>query len=79
MAYELPALPYDLNALEPQISKETLEYHYGKHHAGYVKNLNGLVGGTEFENSGLDEIVKKAGKLESQEAGRLGSWEARRL
>jgi len=60
MAYELPALPYDLNALEPQISKETLEYHYGKHHAGYVKNLNGLVAGTEFENSGLDEIVKKA-------------------
>ncbi len=60
MAYELPALPYDLNALEPQISKETLEYHYGKHHAGYVKNLNGLVTGTEFENSGLEEIVKKA-------------------
>jgi len=60
MAYELPALPYDLNALEPQISKETLEYHYGKHHAGYVKNLNGLVAGTDFENSGLEEIVKKA-------------------
>jgi len=60
MAYELPALPYDLNALEPQISKETLEYHYGKHHAGYVKNLNGLVAGTKFENSGLEEIVKKA-------------------
>ncbi|MCB2207309.1 MAG: superoxide dismutase [Bacteroidetes bacterium] len=60
MAYELPALPYDLNALEPQISKETLEYHYGKHHAGYVKNLNGLVTGTEFENSGLEAIVKKA-------------------
>ncbi|MEE4259311.1 MAG: superoxide dismutase [Bacteroidales bacterium] len=60
MAYELPALPYDLNALEPQISKETLEYHYGKHHAGYVKNLNGLVVGTEFENSGLEAIVKKA-------------------
>jgi len=60
MAYELPALPYDLNALEPQISKETLEYHYGKHHAGYVKNLNGLVAGTDFENSGLEAIVKKA-------------------
>ncbi|PLX00314.1 MAG: superoxide dismutase [Marinilabiliales bacterium] len=60
MAYELPALPYELNALEPQISKETLEYHYGKHHAGYVKNLNGLVAGTQFENSGLEEIVKKA-------------------
>ena len=60
MAYELPALPYDLDALEPQISKETLEFHYGKHHAGYVKNLNGLVAGTDFENSGLEEIVKKA-------------------
>lgn len=60
MAYELAALPYDLNALEPQISKETLEYHYGKHHAGYVKNLNGLVSGTEFENAGLEEIIKKA-------------------
>ncbi len=60
MAYELPALPYEMNALEPFISKETLEYHYGKHHAAYVKNLNGLVPGTEFENSGLEEIIKKA-------------------
>ncbi|RLD88462.1 MAG: superoxide dismutase [Fe] [Bacteroidetes bacterium] len=60
MAYELPALPFEMNALEPFISKETLEYHYGKHHAAYVKNLNGLVPGTEFENSGLEEIIKKA-------------------
>ena len=60
MAHELPALPYDMNALEPFISKETIEYHYGKHHAAYVKNLNGLVKGTEFENSGLEEIIKKA-------------------
>ena len=60
MAYELPVLPYEMNALEPFISKETLEYHYGKHHAGYVKNLNGLVPGSEFENSGLEEIIKKA-------------------
>lgn len=60
MAHELPALPYDINALEPFISKETIEYHYGKHHAAYVKNLNGLITGTEFENSGLEEIIKKA-------------------
>ena len=60
MAYELPVLPYEMNALEPFISKETLEYHYGKHHAGYVKNLNGLVPGSEFENSGLEEIIKRA-------------------
>jgi len=60
MAHELPALPYNINALEPFISKETIEYHYGKHHAAYVKNLNGLIAGTEFENSGLEEIIKKA-------------------
>lgn len=60
MLHELPALPYDMNALEPFISKETIEYHYGKHHAAYVKNLNGLITGTEFENSGLEEIIKKA-------------------
>ncbi len=60
MAHELPALPYDINALEPFISKETIEYHYGKHHAAYVKNLNGLITGTDFENSGLEEIIKKA-------------------
>ena len=60
MAYELPELPYAKDALEPYISKETIEYHYGKHHAGYVKNLNGLVPGTEFETSGLETIIKKA-------------------
>jgi superoxide dismutase, Fe-Mn family len=60
MAYELPALPYEMDALEPFISKETLEYHYGKHHAAYVNNLNKLTGGTEFENAGLEEIIKRA-------------------
>ena len=60
MAYELPELPYAKDALEPYISKETIEYHYGKHHAGYVKNLNGLVPGTEFETSELETIIKKA-------------------
>jgi len=58
MAFELPALPYEKNALEPHISAETLEYHYGKHHNTYVTKLNGLVEGTEMENKSLEEIVK---------------------
>ncbi|TCS40145.1 superoxide dismutase [Fe] [Reinekea marinisedimentorum] len=58
MAFELPALPYAQNALEPHISAETLEYHYGKHHATYVTKLNGLVPGTEFEGKSLEEIIK---------------------
>ena len=60
MAHELPALPYGKNALEPHISEETLEYHYGKHHQTYVTNLNNLVPGTEFENASLEEIIMKA-------------------
>lgn len=60
MAFELPALPYALDALAPHISKETLEYHYGKHHRAYVTNLNNLVPGTEFENKSLEEIMKKS-------------------
>nr|AAB32805.1 iron superoxide dismutase, Fe-SOD {N-terminal} {EC 1.15.1.1} [Azotobacter vinelandii, UW136, Peptide Partial, 49 aa] [Azotobacter vinelandii] len=47
-AFELPPLPYEKNALEPYISTETLEYHYGKHHNTYVVNLNNLIPGTEF-------------------------------
>src|SRR3546814_15141690 len=49
-----------LDALAPHISKETLEFHYGKHHQSYVNNLNNLVPGTEFESASLEEIVKKA-------------------
>lgn len=60
MAFELPALPYAMDALTPHISKETLEYHYGKHHRAYVTNLNNLVPGTEFENKSLEEIMKKS-------------------
>ncbi|KXI28642.1 superoxide dismutase [Fe] [Paraglaciecola hydrolytica] len=58
MAFELPALPYEKNALEPHISAETLEYHYGKHHATYVAKLNGLVEGTDMASKSLEEIVK---------------------
>ena len=60
MEHQLPALPYAKNALAPHISEETFEYHYGKHHQTYVTNLNNLIKGTEFENSSLEEIVKKS-------------------
>jgi superoxide dismutase, Fe-Mn family len=58
--HKLPELPYAKNALEPHISAETLEYHYGKHHATYVDKLNGLLPGTEFEDASLEDIIKKA-------------------
>lgn len=60
MVHELPKLPYSMDALEPYISKETLEYHYGKHHRTYVDNLNKLIGGTEFADASLEEIIQKA-------------------
>ncbi|MCU4176932.1 superoxide dismutase [Carboxylicivirga sp. N1Y90] len=60
MNFELPQLPYALDALEPIISKKTLEFHYGKHHQAYVNNLNNLVKGTEFESADLETIVKKS-------------------
>jgi superoxide dismutase, Fe-Mn family len=60
MEHTLPALPYAMDALQPHISKETLEFHYGKHHQTYVTNLNNLIKGTEFENASLEDIVKKS-------------------
>ncbi len=60
MAIELPALPYEINALEPHISQETLEYHHGKHHKTYVDKLNGMIPGTEFEGKSLEDIIKSA-------------------
>jgi Fe-Mn family superoxide dismutase len=56
----LPELPYPRDALEPHISAETIDYHYGKHHAGYVEKLNKLIPGTEFESASLEEIIRKA-------------------
>ncbi|WP_426577482.1 superoxide dismutase [Fe] [Xenorhabdus stockiae] len=58
MSFELPALPYAKDALEPHISAETLEYHYGKHHNAYVVNLNNLIKGTDFAEKTLEEIIK---------------------
>ncbi|HEU0153027.1 MAG TPA: Fe-Mn family superoxide dismutase [Arenimonas sp.] len=60
MAIELPALPYDRTALEPHISGETIDFHYGKHHQAYVTNLNKQIEGTEFEGMDLEAIVRKA-------------------
>jgi Fe-Mn family superoxide dismutase len=64
MAFTLPELPYAREALEPHMSRETLEFHYGKHHKTYVDTANKLIVGTEFENASLEDAVKKAsGKL----------------
>jgi Fe-Mn family superoxide dismutase len=60
MTYELPPLPYAQDALQPVLSKETLEYHYGKHHQTYVTNLNNLVKGTDFEGATLEDIILKS-------------------
>lgn len=61
MSFTLPELPYPKDALEPVISKRTIEFHYGKHHQAYVNNLNKLIPGTEFEKAPLEEIIRKAG------------------
>ncbi len=60
MEHALPELPYAMDALQPHISSETLEYHYGKHHQTYVTNLNNLIAGTEYADLGLEEIIRKA-------------------
>jgi Fe-Mn family superoxide dismutase len=60
MEHTLPDLPYPHDALEPHISRETLEYHHDKHHQAYVTKLNGLIGGTEFAEMSLEDIVKTA-------------------
>lgn len=58
--FELPPLPYALDALAPTISKETLEYHYGKHHQAYVNNLNNLTKDTEFASMSLEDVILKS-------------------
>jgi Fe-Mn family superoxide dismutase len=68
MSIKLPELPYDKAALGPYISAKTLEFHYVKHHAGYVKKLNGLVKGTPLAEETLENIIKKTAKDASQSA-----------
>ncbi len=58
MPFELPALPWEKNALEPHISAETLDYHYGKHHNAYVTNLNKLTEGKPEASKSLEELIK---------------------
>jgi len=60
VAIELPALPYDRTALEPHISGETIDFHYGKHHQAYVTNLNKMIEGTEFADMSLEDIIRKS-------------------
>lgn len=60
MTFTLPPLPYEMDALQPHISRETLEYHYGKHHKAYVDNLNNLIPNTEFAGKSLEEIILSA-------------------
>ena len=60
MEHTLPALPYAMDALQPHMSRETFEYHYGKHHQAYVTNLNNMVKGGEYEKLDLEAIIKKA-------------------
>jgi len=62
MAHEHPALPYAGDALAPHISAETLSYHHGKHHAGYVKKLNAAVEGTPYAGMSLVDTIRKAAK-----------------
>jgi len=60
MEHKQPELPYALDALAPHVSRETLEFHYGKHHAAYVTNLNNLIKGTEFADASLEDIIRKS-------------------
>ncbi len=60
MSFQLPELPYAKDALEPHMSAETFEYHYGKHHAGYVNKLNAGVEGTDWAGKSLEDIIKGA-------------------
>jgi Fe-Mn family superoxide dismutase len=63
MAFELPALPYASDALEPHFDKTTMEIHHGKHHNAYVTNLNNAIKGTEWESKSLEEILQNVGKI----------------
>ena len=60
MEHKLPVLPYPMDALNPYISTETMEYHYGKHHQTYITNMNNQIKGTEYENMSLEDIVKNS-------------------
>jgi Fe-Mn family superoxide dismutase len=74
MAFELPSLPYALNALEPHIDARTMEIHHGKHHNAYVTNLNAAVAGTDLEGKSLEELMKVAGSSAAVRNNGGGHW-----
>lgn len=67
MAFALKPLPYPKDSLGPTMSDRTLEFHHGKHHAGYVKTLNDLVAGTKHENADLETIIRQTARAEGKE------------
>jgi Fe-Mn family superoxide dismutase len=71
MAFTLPELPYDTKALEPYLSAETFEYHYGKHHKAYVDTLNQMVEGTPEESASLEDIIMSSEGKKFNQAGQI--------
>ena len=69
MAYEVPPLPYDYNALEPTIDEATMHLHHDKHHQAYVNAANGLLEGTEWADKPVEEVLKNLGSLGDKQAG----------
>jgi Fe-Mn family superoxide dismutase len=67
MAFELPELPFAHDALEPHMSKRTLEFHHGKHHKGYVDKLNSLIEGTQYAGQSLEDIIRGSAQNESEQ------------
>jgi Fe-Mn family superoxide dismutase len=74
MAFQLPALPYALDALEPHIDARTMEIHHGKHHNAYVTNLNAAIAGTDLESKSLEELMKVAGSNTAVRNNGGGHW-----
>ena len=74
MAFQLPTLPYALDALEPHIDARTMEIHHGKHHNAYVTNLNAAIAGTELEGKSLEELMKVAGSNAAVRNNGGGHW-----
>ena len=79
MAFELPPLPYDYDALEPTIDAKTMEIHHGKHHQAYVTNLNAALEGTEWADRPLDDVIKNLNAIPEDKRGAVrnnggGHW-----
>jgi Fe-Mn family superoxide dismutase len=74
MAFQLPSLPYALDALEPHIDARTMEIHHGKHHNAYVTNLNAAIAGTDLESKSLEELMKVAGSNTAVRNNGGGHW-----